>query len=57
MEKDELFTEIIKALMKDKRHDIGPIASNFRLFPLNFESLLALYPLSCSHAEAGVYVF
>lgn len=57
MEKDELFTEIIKALMKDKRHYIGPIASNFRLFPLNFESLLALYPLSCSHAEAGVYVF
>lgn len=56
---NELFTEIIKALMRRKRHYIGRIASIFWLFSLNFESVLAQYPLSCksSAMEKHVYVF
>lgn len=56
---NELFTEIIKALMRRKRHYIGRIASIFWLFPLNFESVLAQYPLSCKYSamEKHVYVF
>lgn len=60
MGEDELFTEMIKALMKGKRRYIGTIASNFLLFSLHFESVLALvssFMHIFSHAEAHVYIF
>lgn len=60
MGEDELFTEMIKAFMKGKRRYIGTIASNFLLFSLHFESVLALvssFMHIFSHAEAHVYIF